>query len=589
MRMSLFLSALSIFFAQQIVAQVGIGTTTPNSSAALDIVSTTRGLLIPRMTTVQRNAIASPANGLLIYQTDGVPGFYFRNGAVWTPLSFNYVLQQNLNTNSHYISGDGSDNGLFLAANGIVLGRGGTYGAGIDLPDSGAGAKLIWYPKKAAFRAGYVNGTQWNNINIGAYSLATGFSTTAKGIGSVALGYSNNASANYSTALGYQTLASGIASSALGYKSKATGLRATAIGDSAIASGNYSFAAGNKAIASGVHSIAIGFADTFTTSPLNTTATGWGSVAIGSAATASGRNAFAFGNGSNASGANSVAMGLWAGAQGYFSVALGGVNSATGRGSFAMGEYSSAVGEFSVVMGSSNNAYGSASIAMGSSTEASGDNTVALGSNVSTNNHTGSFIFGDSYYAIPSTTNDANNQMMMRFSGGYKLFSNSTATVGVRVLPGGNSWSTISDKRKKEKFAPVNGEAFLKKIAQFQLVSWNYKGQDAKSYRHYGPMAQEFYAAFGKDKYGTIGNDTTINQADFDGINLIAIQALEKRTTDLKNQNEKLQKENAQLKDTIAQLQNAFNAQQKLIAERLKRLEDIAAVKQSGKEATSTK
>ena len=49
-------------------------------------------------------------------------------------------------------------------------------------------------------------------------------------------------------------------------------------------------------------------------------------------------------------------------------------------------------------------------------------------------------------------------------------------------------------------------------------------------------MAQEFYAAFGQDEYGSIGNDTTINQADFDGINLIAIQALEKRTTQLKEE-----------------------------------------------------
>jgi hypothetical protein len=587
--MSLFLSAFFILFVQQLSAQVGIGTTTPNSSAALDIVSTTRGLLIPRMTTAQRNAIASPANGLLIYQTDGVPGFYYRNGATWTPLAFNYVLQQNLNTNSKYISGDGGNNGLFLAANGIVLGRGGTFGSGIDLPDSGAGAKLIWYPKKAAFRAGSVSTTQWNNINIGNYSFAGGNSTTAKGTGSVALGYFSNASGTYSTALGYQTSASGTASLATGYKSKAGGLYSAAIGDSAIASGSYSFAAGNQVIASGPHSIAIGFGDETPLGFVNTTASAWGSVALGGGVIASGINSFAFGNACDATGASAVAMGQWAGAHGAYSVALGSTTASEGAGSFSMGSYSEAVGDQSISMGSSTFTNGFASIAMGNYTDASGDNTVALGTYVSTNNHAGSFIFGDSYNIDPRTSNDADNQMMMRFSGGYKLFSNSAATIGVRVVPGGNSWSTISDKRKKERFVPVNGEDFLNKIAKFQLVSWNYKGQDPSSFRHYGPMAQEFYAAFGKDKYGTIGNDTTINQADFDGINLIAIQALEKRTSDLKNQNEKLQKENAQLKENIAQLQNAFNAQEKLIAERLRRLEDLAAVKQSGKEATSTK
>ena len=48
-------------------AQVGIGTTTPNPSAMLDVTSTTSGLLIPRMSTIQRVAIASPAEGLIVY------------------------------------------------------------------------------------------------------------------------------------------------------------------------------------------------------------------------------------------------------------------------------------------------------------------------------------------------------------------------------------------------------------------------------------------------------------------------------------------------------------------------------------------
>ena len=51
--------------------------------AALDITSTTRGLLIPRMTETQRDAISSPATGLMIYQTDGTVGFYYYNGSSW--------------------------------------------------------------------------------------------------------------------------------------------------------------------------------------------------------------------------------------------------------------------------------------------------------------------------------------------------------------------------------------------------------------------------------------------------------------------------------------------------------------------------
>jgi len=46
---------------------VGIGTNSPGSSAMLDVSSTTKGLLVPRMTSAQRSAIVSPANGLMVY------------------------------------------------------------------------------------------------------------------------------------------------------------------------------------------------------------------------------------------------------------------------------------------------------------------------------------------------------------------------------------------------------------------------------------------------------------------------------------------------------------------------------------------
>ena len=68
-------------------AQVGVGTTTPDASSALDITSTTKGLLIPRMTAAQRDAISSPAIGLMIYQTDGTVGFYYYNGSSWAEVA----------------------------------------------------------------------------------------------------------------------------------------------------------------------------------------------------------------------------------------------------------------------------------------------------------------------------------------------------------------------------------------------------------------------------------------------------------------------------------------------------------------------
>jgi hypothetical protein len=64
-------------------AQVGINIETPDASAALDITSTTGGLLVPRMTKDDRGFIDTPATGLMIYQTDGTPGFYYFNGTSW--------------------------------------------------------------------------------------------------------------------------------------------------------------------------------------------------------------------------------------------------------------------------------------------------------------------------------------------------------------------------------------------------------------------------------------------------------------------------------------------------------------------------
>jgi hypothetical protein len=62
---------------------VGIGTTTPNNSAVLDLTSITKGFLAPRMTQAQRTAIVTPAIGLFVYQTDNPAGFYYYNGATW--------------------------------------------------------------------------------------------------------------------------------------------------------------------------------------------------------------------------------------------------------------------------------------------------------------------------------------------------------------------------------------------------------------------------------------------------------------------------------------------------------------------------
>src|SRR5262249_49421794 len=66
----------------------------------------------------------------------------------------------------------------------------------------------------------------------------------------------------------------------------------------------------------------------------------------------------------------------------------------------------------------------------------------------------------------------------------------------VTVIEGQVAFTFPSDKTQKENFQPVDGEEVLEKIRGFELTSWNFIGHDPKEFRHYGPMAQDFYAAF---------------------------------------------------------------------------------------------
>jgi len=194
-----------------------------------------------------------------------------------------------------------------------------------------------------------------------------------------------------------------------------------------------------------------------------------------------------------------------------------------------------------------------------------------MGTLVNTNNQTGAFIIGDSDPNNEGTTfSGFPDEFVARFWRGYYfLTSGNNTRFGVQIGHNGNAWTSICDKNRKENFEPVDGDEVLQKIAKMNFTSWNYKMQDAKTYRHYGIMAQDFYNAFGHDKYGTIGNDTTVNPIDMIGIDMAAIQALEKRTTDLKNENESL-------KQSLAQLQLQFKEQQKVIAQSVDQLKAIA-------------
>lgn len=119
-----------------IYSQVGIGTLTPNASAMLDVESTTKGLLTPRMTSAERTAISNPANGLLVYDTTE-NAFYFYKSATWTKLDSqvrdNYkLIKSAADLSAELTAGGGSSYKLtsntFYEINGTI-----TLAAPIDL------------------------------------------------------------------------------------------------------------------------------------------------------------------------------------------------------------------------------------------------------------------------------------------------------------------------------------------------------------------------------------------------------------------------------------------------------------------------
>ena len=118
----------------------------------------------------------------------------------------------------------------------------------------------------------------------------------------------------------------------------------------------------------------------------------------------------------------------------------------------------------------------------------------------------------------------------------------------VTVIEGQVAYTFSSDRNKKENFRPLDGEEVLRKIRGLSLRSWNYIGHNPRQFRHYGLMAQDFFAAFGDDGVGTIGTPTTINSGDMAGVTLAAVQGLEKRT-------EALRVENAELKARLEALE----------------------------------
>ncbi len=135
----------------------------------------------------------------------------------------------------------------------------------------------------------------------------------------------------------------------------------------------------------------------------------------------------------------------------------------------------------------------------------------------------------------------------------------------VTVIEGQVPFTSVSDKTKKENFLSLNGQQVLQKLSLVPVHSWNFIGQDAKKFRHYGPNAQDFFAAFGHDGLGTIGSPTTLTSGDVDGILMISVQALYELSLEKEKQIVQLTKEIEALRASNQTLQARLEALEKLV------------------------
>lgn len=215
-------------------------------------------------------------------------------------------------------------------------------------------------------------------------------------------------------------------------------------------------------------------------------------------------------------------------------VGSGVLQSTTGGNNTAMGNnamFDNTSGDLNVAIGSRaliNNVAGDENVAVGvdalGSTTGSGNTAVgreAMNTNTTGSNNT--TIGNDSDVSSGALTNATaiGFNAVVDASNKVRIGNNS-----VTVIEGQVDFTFTSDANQKENHLSVDPQFTLEKLSRIPVTSWNYIGQDPQQLRHYGPTAQDFYAAFGHDGMGTIGSTTTLTGSDVDGVLILSVQAL---------------------------------------------------------------
>jgi Chaperone of endosialidase/Head domain of trimeric autotransporter adhesin len=407
---------------------VGIGTTTPNTNAALEISSSSKGLLIPRTSTASRTAIASPPKGLMVYDSS-FSAFYYYDGGRWLPVgdkNYDSTVVDYSSQANNVVNLPTTNSSITLSGNsGFIYDNGGA--AGNYLPNSNSSTTLFLEDSVIAIKVAveemdaenlydslfiisYYFDDDYPNSKADTIALTgntTGVYTLKNIYGFVVKFKSNfqNQGAGFKIRWGritatnagivtaplygwhfnqpkmavmggkpnynnWNTDSVGFGSFNYGIGNKAKGYISTAMGKANIASGIYSIAIGGVNTASGNYSTAIG---------RQTIAAEINSTAIGYQAFATGPGSTAIGAATRGIGDHSTAMGYYTRATGDYSTSLGSNTKAIGEGATAMGANTNANGLISTAMGHYTNANAIHSTVMGTENYANGYSSLVAG------------------------------------------------------------------------------------------------------------------------------------------------------------------------------------------------------------------
>jgi len=447
-----------------------------------------------------------------------------------------------------------------------------------------------------------VGGGSQSSATAQSATVAGGENNAASGqYATVAGGWSNVASADYATIAGggrsdpgsaatgnrvtdnYGTVGGGGKNQAGDNAAPSTDKTYATVGGgySNIASGQYAtVGGGNYHVAGGASSTVGGGTFNGATGQYATVGGGWGNLASGDLSTVGGGS----GNGVTdnyatvGGGYTNLASALYATVGGgrnntasYQDATVGGGqgNDASATEATVGGGYvNTASGlEATVGGGAQNTASGqAATVGGGAGNEASGTASMVPGGNQNTAagvfsfaggyrakaNNTGCFVWADSYAADFAC--NSNDRFMVRANGGLEFYSKDDLSTYCKLPAGSGTWSCSSSRDLKENFTPVDGQEVLASLAEIPITTWNYKAQDGATH-HMGPVAQDFYAAFGLGE-----GETSISTADVDGVALAAIQRLYQLSQEQAARIQALEEEKAGLQQRLDDLEARVTA-----------------------------